>query len=148
MSNVGWDDKVVIGRKTTGPRVAKDESTVNAARRAGEAVDANKKSVINAAHTGPDHQRIAKLDRTNEVAPPAKVKPSVAKAMSQARIALSMTQKDLAAKTNEKPTVINDYEAGRAVPSPQILAKFERILKVKLRGNDIGSPLGPPGKKS
>lgn len=28
---------------------------------------------------GPDHQKIAKLDRENEVAPPAKVAPSVGK---------------------------------------------------------------------
>jgi len=148
MSATGWDDQVVIGRKVTGPRVAKDEASVNAARRAGESIDAAKKSAINAAHVGPDHQRIAKLDRVNEVAPPAKVKPSVAQAMKDARIALSMTQKDLAAKTNEKPTVIGDYEAARAIPSPQILAKFERILKVKLRGKDIGAPIAPPGKKT
>lgn len=30
-------------------------------------------------HAGPDHQRIAKLDRENEVAPPPKVLPSVGK---------------------------------------------------------------------
>lgn len=66
--------------------------------------------MVNATHAGPDHQRIAKLDRVNDVAPPSKVKPSVGKAMSQARIALQMTQKDLAAATNEKPSVINDYE--------------------------------------
>ncbi|KNZ53803.1 transcription factor [Puccinia sorghi] len=142
------DDQVVIGRKTTGPRVVRDQASVNAARRAGESIEAAKKSVINAAHVGPDHQRIAKLDRVNEVAPPAKIKPSVAQAMKDARIALSMTQKDLAAKTNEKPTVIGDYEAARAIPSPQILAKFERILKVKLRGKDIGAPLAPPAKKT
>ncbi|POW21092.1 hypothetical protein PSHT_02854 [Puccinia striiformis] len=148
MGSTGWDDQVVIGRKTTGPRVARDQASVNAARRAGESVDASKKGAINASHVGPDHQRIAKLDRVNEVAPPAKVNPSVSQAMQDARIALSMTQKDLAAKTNEKPTVIGDYEAARAVPSPQILAKFERILKVKLRGKDIGSPIAPPGKKT
>lgn len=147
-STTDWDSQVVIGNRSKGPRVVKDESVVNAARRAGMAVGTEKKTVINASHAGPDHQRIAKLDRSNEVAPPPKVSPSVGKAMSQARIALQMTQKDLAAKTNEKPSVINDYEAGRAVPSPQILAKFERILKVKLRGVDIGKPLAPPGKKA
>ena len=45
-----------------------------------------------------------------------------------------MTQKDLAQKTNEKPSVIQDYESGKAIPNPQILGKFERILGVKLRG--------------
>lgn len=46
----------------------------------------------------------------------------------------SFTQKDLAQKTNEKPSVIQDYESGKAIPNPQILGKFERILGVKLRG--------------
>ncbi|KAH9447133.1 hypothetical protein Pst134EA_029173 [Puccinia striiformis f. sp. tritici] len=104
-ASTGWDDQVVIGRKTTGPRVARDQASVNAARRAGESVDASKQGAINASHVGPDHQRIAKLDRVNEVAPPAKVNPSVSQAMKDVFwIALSMTQKDLAAKTNEKPT--------------------------------------------
>ena len=46
----------------------------------------------------------------------------------------TMTQKDLATKVNEKPSVINDYESGRAIPSQQVLAKLERALGVKLRG--------------
>ena len=31
-------------------------------------------------------------------------------------------------KINEKPQVINDYEAGRAIPNQQILGKLERTL--------------------
>ena len=31
-------------------------------------------------------------------------------------------------KINEKPQVVNDYEAGRAVPNQQILSKLERAL--------------------
>ena len=45
-----------------------------------------------------------------------------------------LSQKDVAQKINEKPSVIQDYEAGRAIPNPQILSKLERILGVKLRG--------------
>ncbi|SCV17570.1 related to Multiprotein-bridging factor 1 [Nakaseomyces glabratus] len=58
-----------------------------------------------------------------------------------------MSQKDLATKINEKPTVINDYEAGRAIPNQQVLGKMERALGVKLRGKAIGEPLGGPKKK-
>jgi ribosome-binding protein aMBF1 (putative translation factor) len=43
--------------------------------------------------------------------------------------------------------VIGDYEAGRAIPNPQVLGKIERALKVKLRGKDIGKKLDAPGKK-
>lgn len=31
-------------------------------------------------------------------------------------------------KINEKPSVINDYEAGRAIPNNQIMAKIERAI--------------------
>lgn len=48
-----------------------------------------------------------------------------------------MSQKDLAQKVNEKPSVIQDYEASRAIPNPQILGKLERALGVKLRGTCI-----------
>ena len=53
-----------------------------------------------------------------------------------------MSQKDLAQKVNEKPSVIQDYEASRAIPNPQILGKLERIVGVKLRGmSAFPSPL-------
>jgi len=85
---------------------------------------------------GTEGQRLTKVDRENEVAPPPKIDQSVGKAMSKARLDKSptMTQKDLATKVNEKPSVINDYESGRAVPNQQVLAKLERALGVKLRG--------------
>lgn len=83
-----------------------------------------------------DGQRLTKVDRENEVAPPKKVDQSVGKAMAKARQEKEppMTQKELATKVNEKPSVINDYESGRAVPNQQVLAKLERSLGVKLRG--------------
>jgi DNA-binding XRE family transcriptional regulator len=83
-----------------------------------------------------DGQRLTKIDRENEVAPPKTIDKEVGKAMSKARGEKTppMTQKDLATKVNEKPSVINDYESGRAVPNQQVLAKLERALGVKLRG--------------
>jgi len=148
---VEWDSKLVIGQRTrTRPAVASSSSSLNAARRAGAVVSVDKKTAggSNKAHQGTDHQRIAKLDRENEVAPPPKVSPSVGKAMQVARLELKLSQKDLAARVNEKASVLQDYESGKAIPNPQILGKFERVLCVKLRGNDIGKKLGAPGKKS
>ena len=60
--------------------------------------------------------------------------PSVGKAIQTARMEKELSQKDLAQKVNEKPSVIQDYESSRAIPNPQILGKLERVLAVKLRG--------------
>lgn len=67
--------------------------------------------------------------------------PSVGKIIGQTRQAKSMTQKDLAVRINEKPSVIQEYESGKAIPHAQILSKMERVLGVKLRGKDIGNPV-------
>ncbi|KAL0578429.1 multiprotein-bridging factor 1 [Marasmius crinis-equi] len=139
-----WDNKTVIGSKRQVAKVAKKDSDINGARRVGAVVATDKKVAGggNKAHQVTDHQRIAKLDRENEVAPPPKVAPSVGRAIQNARMDLKLAQKDLAQKVNEKPSVIQDYEAGKAIPNPQILGKLERTLGVKLRGSNIGERLG------
>ncbi|KAB5596123.1 Multiprotein-bridging factor 1 [Ceratobasidium theobromae] len=145
MSNVEWDSQVVIGNKARAPKVTKGNADVNAVRTNSAVVSTDKKTALgNKAHAGPDHQKIAKLDRDNDVAPPPKVAPSVGKAMQTARMELKLSQKDVAAKINEKQSVLQDYESGKAVPNPQILGKLERVLGVKLRGADIGKKLGGP----
>lgn len=50
-------------------------------------------------------------------------------------------------KICEKPQIVNDYEAGRGIPNNLILGKIERVIGIKLRGKDIGTPVAPPGKK-
>merc|ERR1719215_2023714 len=73
---------------------------------------------------------------------------SLGKVIMQGRNEKGLTQKELATRINEKPQVINDYEAGRAIPNNQILSKVERIIGLKLRGKDKGKPMGgPKGKK-
>jgi len=140
-----WDSKTVIGFKRQVAKVTKKDSDLNAARRAGAVVATDKKVTGgNKAHQGTDHQRIAKLDRENEVAPPAKVAPSVGRAIQDARLELKLSQKDVAQKVNEKPSVIQDYESSKAIPNAQILGKLERVLGVKLRGADIGKKLEGP----
>jgi len=143
-----WNSKTVIGFKAKAPKVTRNTSDLNAARRAGAVVGTDKKISAggNKAHIGTDHQRIAKLDRENEVAPPAKIAPTVGKAIQTARMEKQFTQKDLAQKVNEKPSVIQDYESSKAIPNPQILGKLERTLGVKLRGSDIGKKLEGPKK--
>ncbi|KAG9125650.1 multiprotein-bridging factor 1 [Ceratobasidium sp. 392] len=71
-----------------------------------------------------------------------------AEAMQSARMELKLSQKDVAAKINEKQSVLQDYESGKAIPNPQILGKLERALGVKLRGSDIGKKLEGPKKSA
>ncbi|KAA8905978.1 multi protein bridging factor 1-domain-containing protein [Sphaerosporella brunnea] len=150
-----WDSVTKIGKAVRPgggairPTVARTQAEINAARRAGAIIGTEKKYATGNQVQSTDGQRLTKVDRENDVAPPKKVDQNVGKAMSKARLAKEppMTQKDLATKVNEKPSVINDYESGRAVPNQQVLAKLERALGVKLRGKDIGSPLGPAKKK-
>ena len=128
MSNTDWDSKTVIGRGVrhgTGGGGGSSGPTAYERARAVGAITENDRKVTagtNKGHVGTDHQRIAKLDRENEVAPPPKVPPTVGKTISQKRQEKSLTQKDLATKINEKPQVVQEYESGKAVPNPQILA--------------------------
>ncbi|KAF7725605.1 multiprotein-bridging factor 1 [Apophysomyces ossiformis] len=136
-----WDSVTVIRKRAEKAKVTRNESEINAARRAGVAISTEKKTITNASHANTNHQRIAKIDRENDVAPPPKVDVSVGKALQKGRQDKGMTQKDLAQKINEKPQVVNDYESGRAVPNQQVLGKMERALGIKLRGKNIGEPL-------
>jgi putative transcription factor len=154
MSAEEWDTVTVIGKNARigggGPRerVARTQGEINAAKRSGAVVSVDKKygsGGNKAAST--EGQRLTKIDRENEVAPPAKIDINVGRAIQKGRQDKGLTQKDLATRVNEKPNVINDYEAGRAVPNQQLLGKIERVIGVKLRGKDIGLPLGGPKKK-
>lgn len=142
-----WDSVTIIGQKARigggGPRqnVAKTQAELNAARRSGNVVGTEKKYGSTNTKSNPEGQRLTKLDAVDDVVPTKKLDMNVGKAIQQARQEKKLTQKDLATKINEKPNVINDYEAGRAVPNQQLLGKLERALGVRLRGKNIGEPL-------
>ncbi|GAA6058037.1 hypothetical protein NBRC10513_007008 [Rhodotorula toruloides] len=154
-SQPAQSEPVVIGQKARAPTVARSEGAVNAARRTGGPVDSDRKSTGNKASSGPDHAKIAKLDRENEVAPPPTVSLELGKVIQKARQTYvnsagenkPLSQGDLARMLNVKPTIVQEYENMKAKPDPQLLGKMERILKVKLRGAGIGQPLGGPKKK-
>lgn len=75
-----------------------------------------------------------KLDEQDEAGKIPEVGLSLGKTIQQARMAKSITQKQLATLINEKSNIVAEYEQGKAIPNNQILGKLERKLGVKLRG--------------
>jgi len=139
-----WDT-IVLRKKPQKPGQARSQQAINQAQRKGLDIETSKK--FNAA-TNKQHNagaNASKLDRETEELHHDRVDIEIGKIMQQGRQAKGWTQKDLATRINEKPQVINDYEAGRAIPNQQIIAKIERILAVKLRGKDRGV-VGASGK--
>ncbi|XP_059485755.1 endothelial differentiation-related factor 1 [Neocloeon triangulifer] len=125
---------------------AKSEQAVNAARRQGASVDTTQKW---GAATNKQHQttkNTAKLDRETEELKHEKISMDIGKLIQQGRLSKGWSQKELATKINEKPQVINDYEAGRAIPNQAILGKIERTIGLKLRGQHKGETVPGVGK--
>ena len=52
--------------------------------------------------------------------------------IQKVRVALGMTQKDLAFKINEKVNIVNEYETGTCIPDNNVTLKLERVLGIKI----------------
>ena len=126
-----WQDVVI--RKKVPTRAKSNDEALRIANQFGAQVESVKK--FNAAKNVQHQPAISakKLESDEDVTIP-KVSHNLSMKIQQARLASGLTQKELATKINEKPSVINEYESGKAVPNNQILAKLERSLNVKLRG--------------
>jgi putative transcription factor len=125
---------VVFSKRGRGGKGKTGERAATQARQHGQAVQTTKKF-----EAGSNKQRrvgtsLRKLDEETEDFRHAQVSLSMGKRIQQARLAKKWTQKDLAQRINEKSTVINDYENGRAIPNNQIISKIERALGCQLRG--------------
>lgn len=146
MSESDWDTVTYLRKRQPKASQLKSQQAINAAQRQGLAIETTKK--FNAA-TNKQHKttlNTSKLDRETEELHHEKVGLDIGKLIQQARQAKGMTQKDLATKINEKVQVINEYEAGKAIPNQVILAKVERVLGVRIRGKDKPAVV-QPGKK-
>eukprot|EP00008_Paramoeba_atlantica_P006011 CAMPEP_0201483976 /NCGR_PEP_ID=MMETSP0151_2-20130828/8167_1 /ASSEMBLY_ACC=CAM_ASM_000257 /TAXON_ID=200890 /ORGANISM="Paramoeba atlantica, Strain 621/1 / CCAP 1560/9" /LENGTH=136 /DNA_ID=CAMNT_0047867381 /DNA_START=123 /DNA_END=533 /DNA_ORIENTATION=+ len=130
--NQDWN-VVVINKKQQKPKTQKEKTDyVREQQRSGGTVAAVNKGVTNKKKSGPDnYSKIANAEEAGRV---QTVSIDVARTIQQARNSKGMTQKELATKINEPQRTIADYEAGRAIPSNQVLGKLERVLGVKLRG--------------
>ncbi|XP_005103567.1 endothelial differentiation-related factor 1 [Aplysia californica] len=142
MAESDWSDVTYIGHRPGKASQMRSKQAVNSAMRTGTDVETSKKFAGGQNKQLSANKNTAKLDRETEELHHEHVTLDVSKLIQQGRQARGWTQKELATKINEKQQVINDYEAGKAIPNQQILSKLERNLGMKLRGKDKGQPLG------
>ncbi|ELT88475.1 hypothetical protein CAPTEDRAFT_171839 [Capitella teleta] len=143
MAEVGWDDVTYLRKRTPKATEKRSQQAVNAAQRSGMEVETSKKFSAGQNKQHSSNANTARLDRETEELKHSHVGLDTARLIQQGRQAKNLTQKELATKINEKPQVVNDYEAGKAIPNNQVMSKLERTLGLKLRGKDRGKPLAP-----
>ncbi|KAK7791932.1 hypothetical protein R5R35_002425 [Gryllus longicercus] len=128
-----WETVTILKKKPPKASAMKSEQAINAARRQGVAIDTQTKW---GAGTNKQHvttKNTAKLDRETEELRHEKIPLDLGKLIQQGRQAKGWSQKELATKVNEKPQVINDYEAGRGIPNQLVIGKIERAIGCRLK---------------
>mmetsp|Transcript_26869 Transcript_26869/g.73903 ORF Transcript_26869/g.73903 Transcript_26869/m.73903 type:complete len:144 (-) Transcript_26869:229-660(-) len=131
----GSQDWAPVVWTKSGPKgkASKSASEVNAARRSGVEVQTDKKfggGGNQSAHSVVPNAK--KLDENPETFKHNTVSHDFKIALMQARNAKKMSQAALAAAINEKGSVINEYESGKAIPNGAIINKLNRALGVRL----------------
>ncbi len=127
-----WEPQVWGKRQPTG-KVAKSMDEVNAARRSGADVETSKKlagGTNRSAHSNVPNAK--KLDENPETFKHDTVSHDFKLSLQQARLAKKMSQQQLASAINEKGSVVNEYESGKAIPNGAIISKLNRALGVRL----------------
>ena len=127
-----WEP-VVWRKSAPSGQAAKSTAAVNQARRTNDNVETSKKE--SAASNRSSHASVPnarKLDEHAETFRHQTVSHDFKLALQQARLAKQWTQAQLAASINEKASVVNDYESGRAIPNGVVVVKINRALGVQL----------------
>lgn len=76
---------------------------------------------------------LKKVEKEEDTFKHATVSLSMSKRIAQARCEKKMTQKDLANALSLPFKIIQDYEAGKAIPNHIVLNKIEKALGVRVR---------------
>ena len=75
---------------------------------------------------------LCRVDEEHEDFRTVKVTKSFSMALQKARVKKGWNQQKLAQQLNVRAVVINQCESGKTVPNPQLIAKMNRVLGVKL----------------
>jgi|LauGreDrversion4_2_1035121.scaffolds.fasta_scaffold45057_2 putative transcription factor len=118
---VTWSKRAPSGAK------AHDDKVVNEAMRKGQGVEIERK-IHNQGNKKGGLQNAAKIEEESEVFVTKRVGAEFKSALQKARQAKGLTQSDLAKLINEKSTVINEYESGKAIPKGDVIQKLNRAL--------------------
>jgi len=88
---------------------------------------------VSALHKISDTVRAQRKLNNEELPPIKRISRSFSRAMQEARLKNKMTQKQLAQhpKINVKPSVINQYESGKAMPDQKIMTNIKTVLGIK-----------------
>jgi len=141
MAESNWDEVTYLRKKTPTASQMRSQQAINQAQRQGLDIETSKKWSAGQNKQHSAAKDTAKLDRETEELHHDTVGMTVGRLIQKGRQDKKLTQKELATKINEKPQIVNDYEAGRAIPNQQVLGKLERALGIKLRGKDKGKSI-------
>ena len=83
-----------------------------------------------------DGRKMHKVENDNDTYKNKSLRNNVKQAIIKARNSKKMKRDQLASMLNIKPNIIALYETGNPIPDNNLLGKMERILGVRLRGND------------
>ena len=107
----------------------------------GKNVDAKKKrdgeTETRGKFDGTKSSAMRKLDDATEVVKPQRINPKIKERIVQARTVNKISQKELAQRCQVQPTIVQQYENGKAKADVNVLRKMERVLKVKLTGKEF-----------
>eukprot|EP00002_Diphylleia_rotans_P009076 TRINITY_DN19090_c0_g1_i1.p1 TRINITY_DN19090_c0_g1~~TRINITY_DN19090_c0_g1_i1.p1 ORF type:complete len:133 (+),score=36.00 TRINITY_DN19090_c0_g1_i1:66-464(+) len=132
MSYQDWNT-VVLRKPTSNAPKPTSEKLATRALQTGAQIETSKKFNGGKNKTHSSDLDSKKLDEENTELRHQHVSLNLGRSIQQARQAKNMTQKELAVLINEKQSVVNDYESGRAIPNSQIINKMEKALGKKLR---------------
>ncbi|OEH79660.1 multiprotein-bridging factor 1b [Cyclospora cayetanensis] len=110
-------------------RVTKEQE-INKARRAGESIETEKKFLggKNKATKSALIPNAKKIEEDTGDYHVDRVSTDFCRALAEARRNKGMTQAQLAQAINEKPSVVSEYESGKAIPNGAVLQKMSKAL--------------------